>query len=265
LKETVKILFIGDIIGIPGYNITKTILPSYQGKFKPDFVIANGENITEGIGMLQGDAEKLLDLGINVLTGGNHTMDKIQAHKFINDSPNVLRPENYPKSVYGRGYGIFDIPGTSFKICVASFIGRVFMKPLDCPFKALDWLCKTVSKETNIIFIDFHAEATAEKVAFGWNADGKVSVVVGTHTHIQTADNRVLPQGTGYITDVGMTGPYDSVIGMNKERSIKRFIFGTPQKHEVAKDDVRFAAVLAEIYTETGKCKSIQRILYPEF
>lgn len=265
MKETIKLFFIGDIIGVPGYNLTKTLLPSFVTKYKPDFIIANGENITGGIGMIESDAEKLLALGINVLTGGNHTMDKIQAHKYIHENPNVLRPLNYPKGVYGRGFGLYEIPGTGLKICIASIIGRVFMRPLDCPFRAFDWLHKTVSTETNLIFVDFHAEATAEKIAFGWHADGRASVVVGTHTHVQTSDNRVLPEGTGYITDVGMTGPYESVIGMNRERSVKRFIFGTPQKHDPGENDVRLAGVIAEIITETGKCKSIHRIMYPEF
>lgn len=264
MSKTVKILFIGDIVGQPGYKLTKLLLPGMIEKESIDFVIANGENISDGMGILKRDADELLSLPINVLTGGNHTLDKIQSHKFINESSNILRPLNYPKGVYGSGFGIFPVR-ENLKIAVINLIGRVYMKPLDCPFRAFDRIYEKIKAETNIIFIDFHAEATSEKIAFGWYADGKVSAVVGTHTHVQTADSRILPGGTAYITDVGMTGPYDSVIGMKKETSIKRYLFGTPFKHEVAEDDVKFAAVLLEIDTETGKSKTIKRILKPEF
>lgn len=265
MKDNLNVLFIGDIIGEPGYNLTKSLLPSFITKYKTDFVIANAENITEGMGTLEKDAKNLLALDINVLTGGNHTMDKIQAHKYFNDATHVLRPLNYPKGVYGRGFGIYDVPGTSFKIGILNLLGRAMMKPLDCPFKAFDWASEKIKEETNILFVDFHAEATAEKIAFGWYTNGRASVVVGTHTHVPTADNRVLPEGTAYITDVGMTGAYDSVIGMKKEQSIKRFKYGTPQKHMVADGDLRFAGVISEIDTNTGKAKSIKRIFYPEF
>ena len=265
MKDSINVLFIGDIIGEPGFNLTKSLLPSFITKYKVDFTIANAENITEGMGTLEKDAKNLLALGINVLSGGNHTMDKIQAHKYFNDAAEVLRPFNYPKGVYGRGFGIYDVPGCGVKIGVMNLLGRAMMKPLECPFRSFDWAQEKIKEETNILFVDFHAEATAEKMAFGWYADGRASVVVGTHTHIPTADNRVLPEGTAYITDVGMTGAYDSVIGMKKEQSIKRFKYGTPQKHVVATDDLRFAGVICEIYTETGKAKSIKRIFYPEF
>ncbi len=264
MSKTVKILFIGDIVGQPGYKLTKLLLPGMIEKDSIDFVIANGENISDGMGILKRDSDELMSLPINVLTGGNHTLDKIQSHKFINESTNILRPLNYPKGVYGTGFGVYTIKD-NLKIAVINLIGRVYMKPLDCPFRAFDRIFERLKTETNMIFVDFHAEATSEKIAFGWYADGKVSAVVGTHTHVQTADSRILPGGTAYITDVGMTGPYDSVIGMKKETSIKRYLFGTPFKHEVAEDDVKFAAVLVEIDTETGKSKSIKRILKPEF
>jgi 2',3'-cyclic-nucleotide 2'-phosphodiesterase len=260
-----KILFIGDIIGEPGFNLTKTLLPNFITKYKPDFVIANGENITEGKGIVERDGKKLFELGINILTGGNHTMDKIQAHKYLSEAGNVLRPLNYPKGAYGRGFGVFNIGDSDKKIAVINLQGRVYMKAIECPFRTFDWVYEKVKQETNFIFVDFHAEATAEKIAFGWYADGRASVVVGTHTHVQTADNRVLKNGTGYITDTGMTGPYDSVIGMKTESSIKRFLYATPQKHEVGDGDLKFAGVICELDDETGKCKSIKRILYPEF
>ena len=260
MSKTVKILFIGDIVGQPGYRMTKLVLPGIIEKENVDFVIANGENISDGMGILKRDSDELLGLPIDLLTGGNHTLDKIQSHKFINESRNILRPLNYPKGVYGSGYGIYTTKSNA-KIAVINLIGRVYMKPLECPFRAFDRVYEKIKGETNIIFVDFHAEATSEKIAFGWYADGKVSAVVGTHTHVQTADSRILPGGTAYITDVGMTGPYDSVIGMKKETSIKRYLFGTPFKHEVAEDDVKFAGVLIEIDTETGKSKKIERIL----
>lgn len=265
MNNKVKILFIGDVIGIPGFNIVKLLLPGIIEKEKVDFVIANGENISEGMGVLKRDADSLLTLPINVLTGGNHTLDKIQSHKFIAESKNILRPLNYPKGVYGSGYGIYDVSNRGLKIAVINLIGRVYMKPLDCPFKAFDRLYEKIKDETKIIFVDFHGEATSEKIAFGWYADGRASVIVGTHTHVQTADNRVLPNGTAYITDVGMTGPYESVIGMKTDASIRRYIFGTPHKHEVAEGDVRLAGIIAEVDADTGKSTSIKRIMYPEF
>lgn len=265
MQEKIRVLFIGDIIGDAGYNLTKTLLPSFISQYKTDFIIANGENITDGKGIVEKDGKKLLDLKINVLTGGNHTMDKIQAHKYLNDTFNVLRPLNYPKGAYGHGFGVYEIPGTNLKIAVINLQGRVFMKYIDCPFRAFDWVYEKIKFETKIVFVDFHAEATAEKIAFGWYVNGRASVVVGTHTHIPTADHRILPNGTAYITDVGMTGPYDSVIGMKKEGSIKRFLYSTPQKYEVGEEDLRFSAVLCEVDTETGKAVSIKKIFYPEF
>lgn len=265
MKEKLNILFIGDVIGEPGFNLLKSLLPSYISKYKIDFVIVNSENISGGLGVLEKDANKLLALDIDVLTGGNHSLDKIQTHKFLNEADKVLRPLNYPKGVYGKGYGIYELKNTDIKICVANFQGRVYMKPLDCPFRAFDFLYEKVKEITSIIIIDFHAEVTAEKIAFGWYCDGRASAVLGTHTHIQTADNRILPGGSAYITDVGMTGPYDSVIGMNKESSLRRFIFQTPQKHTTAEDDLRLAGAFLEINTANGKATKIERIFFPEF
>ena len=265
MSKIIKILFIGDIIGQPGYKIVKLLLPGMIDKENIDFVIANGENLSDGMGILKRDSDELMQLPIDVLTGGNHTLDKIQSHKFINESSNILRPMNYPKGVYGSGFGIFKTKNNGDKIAVINLIGRIYMKPLDCPFRAFERVYDRIQNETKIIFVDFHAEATSEKIAFGWFADGKVSAVVGTHTHVQTADSRVLPNGTAYITDVGMTGPYDSVIGMKKESSVKRYLYGTPFKHEVAEDDVKFAGVIISIDKETGKAIKIQRILKPEF
>lgn len=265
MKETLNILFIGDVIGDPGFNLLKSLLPSYKSKYKSDFVIVNSENISCGLGILEKDAKKLLGLDVDVLSGGNHSLDKIQTHKYLNETEKVLRPMNYPKGVYGKGYGIYEVKNSGIKICVANFQGRVYMKPLDCPFRAFDLFYDKVKEITKIIVIDFHAEVTAEKIAFGWHCDGRASAVLGTHTHIQTADNRILPGGTAYITDVGMTGPYNSVIGMNKEASLRRFIYQTPQKHTIAEDDLRFAGVFMVIDTNNGKAIKIERIFFPEF
>ena len=265
MSETVNILFIGDVIGDPGYNILKSLLPGFITKYKIDFTIANAENITEGVGILQKDAVKLLDLGIDVLTGGNHTMDKIQTHKFISEAERLLRPLNYPRGAYGRGYGIFQVTGKMSKIAVINLQGRTFMKPIDCPFRSFDFIYEKIKNEARIIFVDFHAETTSEKIAFGWHSDGRVSAVIGTHTHVQTADERILPNGTAYLTDAGMTGPYDSVIGMKTESSLKRFIYATPQKHEVATENIKIAGVVLKIDADTGKAISVERILYPPF
>lgn len=265
MKKTFNLLFIGDIIGEPGYNLTKTLLPGLISKHKIDFVVANAENISGGAGILEKDARKLLELPVNVITGGNHTMDKIQSHKFINESSNILRPLNYPRGAYGNGYGMYETNSNDFKIAIVNLQGRVFMKPIDCPFRSFDWVYEKLKEQTNIIIVDFHAEATAEKNAFGWYCDGRASAVIGTHTHIQTSDGRILPNGTAYITDAGMTGSYDSVIGMKKEVSIKRFIYATPQKHEIGTEDLHISGVICEINTENGKSVSLTPLFYPEF
>lgn len=265
MSEIINVLFVGDIIGDPGYNILQSLLQGFISKYKIDFTIANAENITGGVGILEKDAMKLLDLGIDVLTGGNHTMDKIQTHKFINEADKLLRPLNYPRGAYGKGFGIYQVTGKMSKIAVINLQGRTFMKPIDCPFRSFDFIYEKIKQETKIIFVDFHAETTSEKIAFGWHADGRASAVIGTHTHVQTADERILPNGTAYLTDVGMTGPYDSVIGMKTDASLKRFIYATPQKHEVATENIKIAAVFLKLDSETGKAVSIERILYPGF
>ncbi len=263
MKENINILFIGDIIGEPGLNILSSYLDNIISEHSIDFTIANAENISNGIGLLEKDANKLLNLKIDVLTGGNHTMDKIQSHKYINNSERILRPFNYPKGAYGKGYGIYSIPSTNKQICVANLQGRIYMKPIDCPFRAFDTIYDVVSNEVDIIIVDFHAEITAEKMAFAWYVDGRANAVIGTHTHIPTADARILTNGTAYITDVGMTGPYDSVIGMDKESSIKRFLYATPQKFEVAENNSRVCGVVISIDSKTNRTQKIEFIIKP--
>lgn len=263
MAENIKILFIGDVVGETGYQILKAYLSDIISKHKIDFVIANAENISDGAGMIKRDVERLLELPINVLTGGNHTFDKIQFNTFLDESVNILRPNNYPPGVFGKGYAIFKIESKNRSLCVINLIGRLFMKPNDCPFRSFDKVYDVVEKKTKIIIVDFHAEATSEKYAFGWYVDGRASAVLGTHTHIQTADEKILPKGTAYITDVGMTGPYDSVIGLEKWTSIRKFIYGTPQKHQVAENDIHIAGVILNIDADSGKSLKIERVFYP--
>jgi len=263
MDENIKVLFIGDIVGEPGYQILEDCLCDIISKYKIDFVIANAENISDGAGMLKRDVERLLKLPINTLTGGNHTFDKIQFNTFLDESNNILRPNNYPPGVFGKGYATFSIENKNCSICVINLLGRLYMRPNDCPFRSFDKVYNIIGNTAKIIIVDFHAETTSEKYAFAWYVDGRASAVLGTHTHIQTADEKILPKGTAYITDVGMTGPYDSVIGLEKLTSIRKFIYGTPQKHEVAKNDVHIAAVILTIDSVSGKSLKIERLFYP--
>jgi metallophosphoesterase (TIGR00282 family) len=258
-----NLLFIGDIVGQPGLNIVQTWLPGLIQKYKPDIVIANGENISGGKGCTEKEGKILFDLGIHVITGGNHTWDKHQSQDYLKKEPRSLRPLNYPKGTYGNGYYIAETK--KGKVAVINLQGRSFMAMIDCPFRAAEWILSKINDETKVIFIDFHAEATAEKIALVNYLDGKISALVGTHTHIQTSDERIFPNGSGYITDVGMTGPYDSVIGMKKQAAVNRFLYQTPQKYETAEDDIHICGMFFQIDNETGKTVQLERILFPEF
>ena len=258
-----NILFIGDIIGKPGLDLVQTWLPGLIQKFKPDLVIANGENASDGKGCTSKEGQILFDLGVHVITGGNHTWDKHQSQDYLKSEPRVLRPLNYPKGTYGNGFIIAETK--KGKAAVLNLQGRTFMSPLDCPFRSADWALQRIKSETKVVILDFHAEATAEKMAMGHYLDGKISALIGTHTHTQTADERILPGGTAFITDVGMSGPYDSVIGMKTVAAINRFLYQTPQKYETASDNVHLAGVFLVVNTETGKSTSIERIFFPEF
>lgn len=261
--ESVSVLFVGDIIGKPGLSFVQLWLPALKKEYKPDIVIANGENVNDGKGIIKSEGEALFQIGVDVITGGNHIWDKHQSQDYLKNEPRVLRPLNYPKGTHGNG--MYLLQRESVKLGVVNLQGRSFMATIDCPFRGAEFAISKLKSETNLILIDFHAEATAEKIALGWYLDGKVSAIIGTHTHIQTADERILPNGTGYITDVGMTGPYESVIGMKSQAAINRFIYQTPQKYETAQNDVHLSAVLMTLEIETGKCTSIKRIFFPEF
>ena len=263
IMALLNLLFVGDIVGKPGMNVVQTWLPGLIQKYKADFVIANGENATDGKGCTEKEGKVLFDLGVHVITGGNHTWDRHQSQDYLKVEQRSLRPMNYPKGTYGNGYFIGE--SKKGKVGVLNLQGRTFMADIDCPFRTADWIIPKIKNETNIIFIDFHAEATAEKIALVNYLDGKVSVLVGTHTHVQTADERIFPGGTGYITDVGMTGPYESVIGMKTQAAINRFVYATPQKYETAENDVHLCGMFFKIDTETGKTVEIERILFPDF
>ena len=258
-----NILFIGDIVGKPGLEMVRTWLPSLEKKYKADIMIVNGENANDGKGFTEKEGKVLFELGVDVVTGGNHTWDKHQSQEYLKVEKRSLRPLNYPKGTYGNGLYIAETK--KGKVGVLNLQGRAFMATIDCPFRAADWALSRIRQETKVIFIDFHAEATAEKIALANYIDGKASALVGTHTHIQTADERIFPKGLAYITDSGMTGPYDSVIGMKTDAAINRFIYQTPQKYQTAVDDVHLCGIFVKVDTDTGKALEIERIILPEF
>jgi metallophosphoesterase (TIGR00282 family) len=263
LADTISVFFVGDIVGTPGIEITNTLLPSLIKKYSADFVIANAENSHEGFGTNRSIIKNLLGLGVHVVTGGDHSFDKWKVFDYMREHDHILRPLNYPKGNAGLGYGIYLIPGKDVKFGVLNLQGRTFMKAIDDPFSAAEWALDKIREETPLIFVDFHAEATAEKISLGWHIDGKASVMVGTHTHVQTNDARILPQGLGFLSDAGMTGSFNSVIGMDKKVSIKRFMTGVHQKYQAAKGDNRICGVFSKIDTATGKCVHIEPVTYP--
>ncbi|MFA4888876.1 MAG: TIGR00282 family metallophosphoesterase [Candidatus Omnitrophota bacterium] len=254
-----NILFIGDIVGSPGRQAVEELLPGLKKQYQLDFVIANAENAAGGSGITQKVAQELFSSGVDVLTSGDHIWKKKEIFELINQEERILRPLNFPADTPGRGFAVFSAKNAS-KIGVINVNGRVFMQPLECPFKASLAAVEKILPETKVIIVDIHAEATSEKVALGWYLDGKASAVLGTHTHIQTADEKILPKGSAYITDVGMAGPYDSVIGRKVENVLERFITCIPVKFEVATDNIQLHGVVVEIDEKTGKAKSIVRI-----
>jgi metallophosphoesterase (TIGR00282 family) len=259
----VNILLIGDVVGAAGRRAIADHLSRIRAEERVDFCIANAENAAGGFGLTHQVAEDLFDLGIDVLTGGNHLWDKREVFQFIADEPRILRPANYPPAVPGARFGVFSTAG-GLRVGVLSLMGRVFMPTTDCPFRCADELIPSLRLETSIIVVDMHAEATSEKVAMGWYLDGRASAVIGTHTHIPTADERVLPGGTAYITDVGMTGPYDSVIGIEKQAAIERFVSQTPRRFSTANRDQRFSAALIDVDEATGRARAIRLVHLPE-
>ncbi len=264
-----KILFIGDIFGRPGRTIVKDRLPELRKQHAPDLVIANCENAAAGFGITPPLAEELFDLSIDVMTTGNHVWDKreiIEYFQMADGNPHsparrLLRPANFPQNL--PGWGVYEGQKNGVAYAVMNLQGRVFMGSSDDPFRYADRLLEQIKSNSNskIIFVDFHAEASSEKVALGWYLDGRVTAVVGTHTHIPTADETVLAKGTAYITDVGMTGPYDSVIGVKKELVIDKFLSGMPARFEAANGDVRLCAVVVECDDQSGRATRIERLM----
>lgn len=265
MSKKLTVFFIADIVGEPGLLLLETVFPSVREKIKPDFIIANAENSHEGRGLNQEIVKRLYDLNVDVITGGNHSFDKWKIFNYMKTDHRLLRPLNFPKGNAGFGFGIYPVKNHDIKMGVLNLQGRTFMQQIDDPFSTSDWALSKIKEETDLVFVDFHAEATAEKMAYAWHVDGEVSAVVGTHTHIPTGDARILPNGTGYITDAGMTGPFDSVIGMDKTTAIRRFTLGTPQRYKIADKDNRLCGVSMEIDIETSKCLSIESVIYPEF
>jgi len=257
-----RILFIGDIVGSPGRKAIKNILPEVVGKEKIEFVAANGENAAGGSGLTPDICEELLSYGIDVITSGDHVWKKREIVPYITLSKNVLRPLNYPNGVPGLGATVAKTSKGN-KVAVVNLVGRVFMEAVESPFTASKKEIELLRKETPIILVDMHAEATSEKIALGWFLDGMVSAIIGTHTHVQTADEKILPNKTAYITDCGMTGPFNGVIGRKKEQILARFLTQMPTRFEMAEDDVRLNGVIVDIDTKTGKAKSIKRVNIP--
>ncbi len=253
-----KVLFIGDIIGEPGRKIVRSNIRSLMEPYRPDLVIANGENTAGGFGITPEIAEELFSLGIHVLTSGNHVWDKKEIEPYLEKQDRLIRPANYPAG--DPGYGSVVISAAAGKAAVLNLEGRVFMSNLEDPFRTADREIEKLKRETSVVIIDFHAEATSEKAALAWYIDGKASAVVGTHTHVQTADERILTAGTAFITDVGMTGPTDSVIGVKREQAIARFLYQRPHRFEIPKGPVHLSAVIIDVDAKTGKANSIERI-----
>lgn len=262
-SNVVSVLFIADVVGQPGVEILSRLLPGLQKKYRFDFIIANGENANNNAkGITEKIAQRFFALGIHVITGGNHSWEHKNAAELFKSEARVLRPANYPEENPGNEYYIDRLLDET-KIAVINLQGRTFMYPIRCPFHLADDLLKEIRKETPIIIVDFHAEATAEKMALGWYLDGKVSAIIGTHTHIQTADERILPKGTAYLTDAGMTGAHDSVIGMRIPLALHRFLMQTPNRAEVAAENLRFCGVILKIDKTTGRGLDIQRLFIP--
>jgi len=257
MPDKISVLFLGDIIGRPGRRALKRYLPSFIKKYSPTLLVANAENAAGGIGITEEVGRELLNQ-VHVLTSGNHIWDKREGLAYVEKEKRLLRPANYPPDNPGRGSYLFETD-RGVKIGILNLQGRVFMEPIDCPFRIADEELEKLSSVTPAIVVDFHAEATSEKQALGWYLDGRTSVVIGTHTHVPTADDRILPQGTAYITDVGMVGGYNSVIGIRKDQALKRFLTSRPQRFEPGKDGLVLSAVLVEIERESGKALKIQR------
>lgn len=257
-----RVFFIADILGGPGRKVVSILLPEFIREKKVDFCIANGENAAGGFGLTPAIAEDLLNFGIDVITSGNHVWDRKEIYPHLDSMQEILRPVNYPPDNPGHGTGVFKARN-GIKMGVINLQGRVFIKEIDCPFRTVLPVIDNLKSETSLIVVDFHAEATAEKIAMGWYLDGRVTAVIGTHTHVQTADERILPGGTGYITDAGLCGSIDGVIGIKKELAIKRFITQTPNQFQPADSNLWLMGVLLTVDPTTGRTEKMERLQIP--
>ncbi len=258
-----KVLFIGDIVGKPGREMIRRGLTAIVEHHSVDCVIANAENSAAGFGITRDIGDALLGWGVDVMTSGNHIWDKKEAMDYIATERKLLRPANYPAGVPGRG-SLVATTKDGRKVGVVNVMGRVFMTPIDDPFTVALRELESIRGQRKVVIVDFHAEATSEKVAMGWHLDGKATLVVGTHTHVQTADERILPHGTAYLTDAGMTGPHDSIIGMEREPALARFKTGMPTRFEPATGNPRLNGIVVDADEATGRAAGVTRISYGE-
>lgn len=253
-----KVLFIGDIVGNVGRKAVKEMLPGLKSQYNPDIIIANGENAAAGRGITASIAKEFFDWGIHGITMGNHTWDNKEIFEFIDDEPRMIRPANYPPGTPGQGHTVIKNGGK--ELAIVNLMGRTFLPAIDCPFRAADEIVDTLRKKHKHILVDFHAEATSEKIAMGWHLDGRASMVVGTHTHVQSNDELVLPEGTAFITDVGMVGSREGILGMERDVVLRKFKTQLPVRFQVDNGKWHFHAVVAELDNQTGKAKKIQKI-----
>lgn len=259
MSSALRVLFIGDIVGSSGRDCLRRHLPNIKKEKACHLVIANAENAAHGFGLTLSTAEEIFNAGVDVLSGGNHIWDKKEVNEVFDRYPDrIIRPANYPPDLPGKPYVMAQSGET--RLAILNLMGRVFMDPLDCPFRTFSSIYAEIRQQTKLILVDFHAEATSEKSAFAWYVDGKVSFVVGSHTHVQTADERILPQGTGFLSDAGMTGPYDSVIGMKTDIILRRFLEKIPIRMEVAEGRGIIQGVIFDIDRETGRCLRVERL-----
>lgn len=259
-----KVIIIGDVVGKPGRKVLIESLKRLKEQHEAEFVVANVENAAEGAGVVPKVGDEILNAGVDVMTSGNHIFDKKEVIQYIENQPRLIRPANYAPDAPGRGLWLGST-GSGTQVAVINLQGRIFMPPTDCPFRAADRLLEEIGKRASVIIVDHHAEATSEKLAMGQYLDGRVSVVVGTHTHVQTADEQILPGGTGYITDLGMTGPYDSVIGVQSHLVINRFVRGLPTRYQTASENAQLHGVVVEIDERSGTAVNITRLRVKEW
>jgi 2',3'-cyclic-nucleotide 2'-phosphodiesterase len=254
-----RVLFLGDVVGKPGRQAVRTVLPGLIGREKLDFVIANCENAAGGAGIDPRSADELLDAGVNLLTSGNHVWRKKEIFPYVEGSSKLLRPANFPPGTPGQGFTVAELADGT-RVGVLNLIGRVFMDSVDCPFQVAQRLLPQLVAQASIWVVDMHAEATSEKSAMGWFLDGKVAAVLGSHTHVQTADERILPQGTAYVTDAGMCGPTESVIGVRREQVLHRFLTHMPTRFETAGGPATVQGAIVDVDRSTGRARGIRRL-----